>query len=529
MALGMTRPTKHPRTGFYRIRKAVPAALRPIIGKREIEINLRTKDPAVAKREAPAAIARVESQIAAARAQQAGHGRALSDREVWALVGAWRRELVAAVEEAPGDPEHRELELDLLLARIPDPWDGANAHAEECASERVFEPDARDLAEAACIARDAGVVVDEESVRRLASALFAAKTEVAHIAVRRARGDWGPDEEASRYPTDAGIVRPFAGRREGTPRRTMRDLLDAYARENGAVEKTKAKRVRALAHLEAATGHNDPARVTKADVAAFKVRRAEGGAAPKTVAVDIQLLRPLWTWGQDNGWIPEGKNPFERAAPKLDKRQPKPRAPFDDAEAARILEAARAETGFLRWVPWLLAFTGARLEEVCGASCDDVRQDRGVWCLDIRPDSGATADGARALKNAGSQRLVPLHPALVAEGFLRYVEGLPKGGPLFGDLPRGKHGRRSEAASPKLSRWLRKTVGIKDPRKVGGHSWRHRMEDALRLARVPREAQDAIMGHSNSANAGAGYGRGWRGWPDELAKELAKVPSPLAV
>ena len=48
------------------------------------------------------------------------------------------------------------------------------------------------------------------------------------------------------------------------------------------------------------------------------------------------------------------------------------------------------------------------------------------------------------------------------------------------------------------------------------------------MARVPPEAQDAIMGHVNPRNAGAGYGRGFREMPGELLKEIGKVPSPLA-
>jgi hypothetical protein len=55
------------------------------------------------------------------------------------------------------------------------------------------------------------------------------------------------------------------------------------------------------------------------------------------------------------------------------------------------------------------------------------------------------------------------------------------------------------------------------------------MKDLLRFARVPAEAADAFLGHNNPMNAGANYGRGWRGWPDELAKEVAKIASPVEV
>src|SRR5687767_15954049 len=43
---------RHPRSGVYRFRRAVPDELRDIIGKREIKVSLRTTDFATAKRRA---------------------------------------------------------------------------------------------------------------------------------------------------------------------------------------------------------------------------------------------------------------------------------------------------------------------------------------------------------------------------------------------------------------------------------------------------------------------------------------------
>ena len=49
MVLAMSRPFKHPKTGIYYFRKAVPDDLRAIIGKREEKRSLQTKNPADAK------------------------------------------------------------------------------------------------------------------------------------------------------------------------------------------------------------------------------------------------------------------------------------------------------------------------------------------------------------------------------------------------------------------------------------------------------------------------------------------------
>jgi hypothetical protein len=86
----------------------------------------------------------------------------------------------------------------------------------------------------------------------------------------------------------------------------------------------------------------------------------------------------------------------------------KRRLSYTDADAKLLLACARAEKGARRWVPWLLAFTGARLQEVCQSLVRDIRQEDGVWFLDINAD-----DETKTLKNVGSARKVPLHAALV--------------------------------------------------------------------------------------------------------------------
>lgn len=45
----MSRPWKHPKTGIYQLRKAVPDDLRKIVGKREEKVSLQTRDPGEAK------------------------------------------------------------------------------------------------------------------------------------------------------------------------------------------------------------------------------------------------------------------------------------------------------------------------------------------------------------------------------------------------------------------------------------------------------------------------------------------------
>jgi hypothetical protein len=50
MPIAMSRPSKHPKTGIYQLRKVVPEDLRKLFGKREEKVSLQTRDPAGAKR-----------------------------------------------------------------------------------------------------------------------------------------------------------------------------------------------------------------------------------------------------------------------------------------------------------------------------------------------------------------------------------------------------------------------------------------------------------------------------------------------
>jgi hypothetical protein len=62
MPLAMSRPWKHPKSGVYWLRRAVPADLRRLVGKREEKQTLGTKDPAEAKWLHAKALAELEAR-----------------------------------------------------------------------------------------------------------------------------------------------------------------------------------------------------------------------------------------------------------------------------------------------------------------------------------------------------------------------------------------------------------------------------------------------------------------------------------
>jgi integrase len=231
-------------------------------------------------------------------------------------------------------------------------------------------------------------------------------------------------------------------------------------------------------------------------------------------------------WAAASGLVP--LNPLA-GVPKPAQKRGKGRLvrPFTDAEALLILADARSRQGAARWLPWVQAFSGARISEVAQASAADVREVDGIPCLvvtDIGED-GELIEG-KSVKSEAGLRTIPLHPKVIAEGFLEYAQSIPEDGPLFPDLRLDKYGRRGPPASGMIADIVR-GLGITDKKVATSHSWRHRVKDALRNARVPGDVQDALLGHEAGGNAGRFYGLGFS--VAVLAEAVAKIPAPAGL
>jgi integrase len=170
-----------------------------------------------------------------------------------------------------------------------------------------------------------------------------------------------------------------------------------------------------------------------------------------------------------------------------------------DHEIATILKAASVITdtsnpgrAMRRWVPWLLAYTGARPGEITQLRGQDVKQIDGIWCLNLTPEAGTI--------KTGKARRVPIHPHLIEQGFLEFVKG--RSGPLF-YRPREKqqdptdllNQKKSPAAQAReqLSIWIRK-IGIDDLALRPNHAWRHTFKPrGPMMCQVGRQCADESL------------------------------------
>jgi hypothetical protein len=149
-------------------------------------------------------------------------------------------------------------------------------------------------------------------------------------------------------------------------------LLAAWAAEAKPARATAKKYGGAFGRLGRAIGSDDVRRWTAEDVVRFKQARLKEGVSAKTVADDVLAAGAVCRWGTANKLL--DANPFAGLAPKVTRRGEAPRLPYTDEEARRILTASREETGWLRWGPWLLFATGARIGELADLRRGDVRE-----------------------------------------------------------------------------------------------------------------------------------------------------------
>ena len=186
---------------------------------------------------------------------------------------------------------------------------------------------------------------------------------------------------------------------------------------------------------------HDDARVTTEDALRFKDHRLaslhpQTGRPLKAGTVkhsDLSALKTVFGWGVANRKLKA--NPATGITIPLGKSVRLRSKSFTDAEAKAILAAASGVThgserypetaAAKRWVPWLCAFTGARVGEMAQLRKQDLRREGNLWVLTITPEAGVV--------KTNEAREVVLHPQLVEQGFPEFVANSPPGtsGHLF--------------------------------------------------------------------------------------------------
>ena len=278
----------------------------------------------------------------------------------------------------------------------------------------------------------------------------------------------------------------------------LSDLAEAYITEldrAGGGKDMAAKTRRAVDSLRKHLRHNDASRVTKsnliewrdnllrslnpatvksgyiAPIAATLKRAHEQDQLPANPAATVKVRKAKSTEGREKGYTTD--------------------------EATAILRASLAETHPMRrFLPWLAAFSGARIGELGQLRKEDFRQEGDTYVMRITPHAGTV--------KSRKFRDVPLHNQIVEIGFLDFLEVAPAGSLFHAPDAVDPVAASKSAVETNLTRWLRQNDMI--PQGVQpNHAWRHRLKTQSTELGLNNRVIDAIQGHS-ARTSGETYG-----------------------
>jgi site-specific recombinase XerD len=278
-------------------------------------------------------------------------------------------------------------------------------------------------------------------------------------------------------------------------------------------------------------GHDDPLKVTTATIRAYREHLVGSGRHIRTARdSDLAALRSLFRFGVENDLLPADPTAGVRFRSGRLAENRKMLA-FTDHEATTILEAADHQTiPARRWVPWLTAFTGSRVATMVNLRREDVIRVDGIWCVRI-------SRGAGPVKTTASERIVPIHPAILQRGFIDFVQTCDRERLFIASSPRiGADGAviggaKSAVYYPgrttynRMTEWIH-SLGLDIGRSAGkdpNHAWRHWFKEKAFSVGIPEKITDAIVGHAQ-ISAARRYGSVTI---ELMLAELRKIPSPL--
>jgi integrase len=543
MLYGLVRPVKRSGSRIPQLVKRIPSDLldrmrgrafdiplgeeyvRVVVGPtaESIRFSLRTADSATAKICQAIALAHLEKIFKSLRADAPIE---LTREQVAALAGDIYREWEGSgAEEESTQVEYIDGKHVLRVGPIDDPElesEGARKAVEFL--ERLDQTERPE--DKAMLDRAINPLIDQVLSRhgigrvteRCRQLLFRAFLNAlkAGLAIREkhVQGDFTPDPKAASYPE----FQPLAHPPETEPARaaqkvSLKGLVESWwteAKARGLKPSTHESYQNTMAAFVAFLDHDDATRVTPKDVIAFKdyrlatinPRTGKPISAKTVKDSDIAGLKSVLQWAVENQLLPS--NPAADVRLKLGKAIRLRDKGFTDEEAKKLLSAAlsmtrgrEAPTLFAakRWVPWVLAYTGARVGEIGQLRKEDVRKVGDDWVIRITPEAGTV--------KTNEAREVPLHPHLIELGFAEFVTSAKDGhlflkpredGDVLGPLSALKN-RLSEAARAVVS----------DKNVSPNHGWRHRFKTVGLEAGIDHRILDAIQGHAPKTQ-GESYG-----------------------
>jgi integrase len=524
MSLRMCSPYRPDNSACYYVRKRIPKELQHLAGnKGVIKRSLKTKDPHEAKRRALTVCAEIDSEIA--RLRRSLH---MGSSDLQAVTGEYFNqrlaETIRQAQREEWDSLGFEMPPEQLIEKV-EPSTAEGLNFEEWAQERKRRANGWGLQAVSSLLKKHGLALTPANADRLGLKIFKAELQAFKGAAAEVLGDdnWTPPRYADKtLDSSQSLIELWEGYEEsrrstGTAPRT----LDGW----------RSNIKKASSYFE----HRPAASLSRKDIRAYAEYLCSStgkGLTAKTVNDNhLASLSAIYKWAIEQELV-EG-DPTKGVRVKASVADSNQIRGYTREQVAALLTATRAPRSkkvdknhvtISRWVPWLCAFTGARIGEVLWLRRSDVSKTEGIAYIDIQIDK---SEAGQSLKTSESIRSVPLHPAILDEGFLEYVDSLPEGEKyLFPGSWKDQHGDRTKTPANKLRRWIKEQLpGADWDRLNPNHSFRHWLTSECRRASVDGDHQRIIAGHAASDTHGK------YGVADVpiLHEELVKIPSPLSV
>ena len=194
--------------------------------------------------------------------------------------------------------------------------------------------------------------------------------------------------------------------------------------------------------------------------------------------------------------------PQIRRTPKSAKR---PHTPYSESQLKRIFDPNRR---FFRkypemfWGCMIALFTGSRKNAVFTLQYKDIIQRDGIWCINFIED----CPGIKRLKTEDSQRIVPIHSALIKMGFLDYVHRKSRVNPedfIFKKVCFTSTGNLSTHMTRKFF-WFLEDIGVRDEGtgRYDFHSFRKNANITMEKCGIIRSYIDKIIGWQSRGSEG---------------------------
>ena len=313
---------------------------------------------------------------------------------------------------------------------------------------------------------------------------------------------------------------PQPARRGGVQARAellpLLNLFDAYAVAQELKPRTRSEWRRFLELFIEFLGHDDARAVTEDDVMRWRdhllVTPRRNGRAPLPVTVRDKYILPIkctLKYAAEDVKVLQANVAagVKVRVPRAVRTRP-PYYSFEEARAVLLASLeppqqrlAEPSVFARRWIPWLCAYSGARVGELAQLRREDISEVDGVWVMNITPEAGTV--------KTGQARLVPLHAHIIEQGFLEELKK-HKGGPLFYTPSRRRTGddglnRHISKVGERIAAWVRQDVGITDTGIKPNHAWRHLFTTVAEDAGLPERTVYAILGHA-AMDVGRKYG-----------------------